>query len=93
MLARLNLLLILVLVASAVSLVSAQHRSRRLHIELERETVREHELETEWKELKIEASTESAHPRVEQLARQKLGMRVPQPGQIVLVEEAGAKTP
>lgn len=87
--ARLNLVLLLVAVGCALSTVSANHRARKLFIELEREQGRMRELEVEWGQLQLEQSTWAGHARVEKLAREKLGMRVPAPAQIVSLEAAG----
>ena len=86
--ARANLILMLVAVACALSVVSANHRARKLFVELEREQNRMRELEVEWGQLQLEQSTWAAHARVEKIARDRLGMKTPAPGQIVSVEAA-----
>ena len=84
---RLNLLLLLIAVASALSVVSSNHRARKLFTELEQEQNRMRDLEVEWGQLQLEQSTWAAHARVEKIARDKLGMRPPQPARIVSVEK------
>jgi len=64
------------------------HRARKLFTELEREQNRMRELEVEWGQLQLEQSTWAAHARVEKIARERLGMKVPAPGQVVTVEAA-----
>lgn len=85
---RLNVILMLIAVACALSAVSANHRARKLFVELEREQNRMRELEVEWGQLQLEQSTWAAHARVEKIARDRLGMKTPAPGQIVSVEAA-----
>lgn len=83
---RLNFVLVLVLVACALSVVSANHRARKLFTELEAAQKRMRDLEVEFGQLQLEQSTVAAHVRVEKLARDRLGMRQPAPGQIVSVD-------
>lgn len=84
--ARLNLILLALAVALALSAVSANHQARKLFAGLEREQSRMRDLEVEWGQLQLEQSTWAAHARVEKIARDKLGMRPPAPGQILSVE-------
>ncbi|ANQ84016.1 cell division protein FtsL [Azoarcus olearius] len=83
---RFDAMLVALVVASALGVVAAQHQSRKLYIELEREMARAHSLDVEWGQLQLEQSTWAAHARVEKLARERLGMRPPVPGQIVVLE-------
>ena len=85
--ARLTGFLIMLIVASSLGVVASQHRARKLYAAVEREQQRTRQLEVEWDQLQLEQSTWAAHARVEKLAREKLSMRVPQPGQIVAIEE------
>ena len=84
--ARLNLILLALVVVFALSAVSANHHARKLFIDLEREQNRMRDLDVEWGQLQLEQSTWAAHARVEKIARDKLGMRPPAPGQILSVE-------
>jgi cell division protein FtsL len=86
---RLNLVLLMIALACALSTVASSHRARKLFVELEREQNRMRELEVEWGQLQLEQSTWAGHARVEKIARDKLGMRPPVPGQIVSLEAAG----
>jgi cell division protein FtsL len=86
--AKLNLLLLLVLVACALGLVTSQHRARQLFSELEREDQRARQLDVEYGQLQLEASTWGLHSRVEKVARERLGMHVPDPRQVVVVKRA-----
>ncbi len=71
---------------SALAAVSTNHRARKLVTEYEREQQRMRALEVEWGQLQLEQSTWATHARIEQIAREKLGMRSPKAGQIVAVE-------
>lgn len=83
---RVNLLLLLIAVLCALGTVSSNHRARKLVTEYEREQNRMRELDVEWGQLQLEQSTWANHARIEQIARDKLGMHVPPPAQIVSLE-------
>jgi len=89
--AKLNLLLLLVLVVCALGLVTSQHKARQLFSELEREQSRARELEIEYGRLQLEASTWGLHARVEKVATGTLGMRVPDPRRVRVVEREAAR--
>lgn len=74
---RINLFLLLVLVVCALLGVTAQHRARKLFQDLESEQERARQLDVEFGQLQLEMSTWATHPRVEQIAREKLRMRQP----------------
>jgi len=81
---RLNLALMVVLVLTALAVVSAQHRARKLFSELEREQERSRQFDIEWGQLQLEQSTWAAHGRVEKIARAKLGMSQPGADRLVV---------
>lgn len=83
---RLEAMLVVLVVVSALSAVAAQHQARQRFIALEREQARMQQLEVEYGQLQLEQSTWAAHSRVEKIARARLGMRPPAPGQSVVVE-------
>jgi cell division protein FtsL len=89
MLARFNLLLIIVLVACALGLVTSQHASRKLYVEFQKEEARTKQLDVEWGQLQLEQSTWAMHGRVEQLAAERLGMRVPPAGRVEIITLTG----
>lgn len=70
-------LLILALLGSAVSVVYARHESRKLFVELQGLEKERDELNVEWGRLQLEQGAWSSHGRVEQIAREKLSMRIP----------------
>lgn len=83
---RLNLILAALIVASALGVVAAQHESRKLVTEIEREQERMRALEVEFGQLQLEQSTWSAHTRIEKIARVRLAMRAPAAGQVLAVD-------
>lgn len=87
--ARLNVLLLLLLVACALGLVTSQHLARKKHSELERESARARELDVEFGQLQLEASTWGLHSRVERIAASSLGMRAPDPRRVRMVPREG----
>jgi len=84
--AKLNLLLLLVLIVCALGLVTSQHESRKLFSQLEREQERARDLDVEFGQLQLEASTWGLHSRVEKIAAARLGMRVPDPRRVRMME-------
>jgi len=85
---RLEAMLVVLVVVSALSAVTSQHQARQRFSALEREQARMQQLDVEWGQLQLEQSTWATHARVEKIARERLGMRPPAPGQIVVVEPA-----
>jgi cell division protein FtsL len=83
---RLDAFILALVVASALGVVAAQHQARKLFSELEREQERARGLEVEWGQLQLEQSTWAAHGRIERMAREALGMRLPMAGQVIVVE-------
>jgi cell division protein FtsL len=88
---RLNALLLAVLIACALALVTSQHQARKLYVELQKEQELAKQLEVEWGQLQLEQSTWAMHARVEKIAAQALGMRVPPPARIQVVPPANAE--
>ena len=84
--AKLNLLLLAVLVACALGLVTSQHKARKLFTDLEREQNRARDLDIEYGQLQLEASTWGLHSRVERIATGTLGMRTADPRRVRVVK-------
>ncbi len=74
---RLNLILLVSLVACGVSVVSAQHRARKVFMDLIQEQEAAAALEVEFDRLRLEQRTWTMHSRIEKVARQDLGMHAP----------------
>lgn len=83
---RADAFLVAVAVASALGVVASQHQARKLYSELEREQARAQGLEVEWGQLQLEQSTWAAHARIEKIARERLGLRPPAPGQTISID-------
>ena len=88
---RFSVLLFATLIACALALVTSQHQSRKLYVELQKEQELAQSLEVEWGQLQLEQSTWATHARVEKLAVRALGMRVPPASRIQVVPPAGAE--
>lgn len=71
---RLNLLLALMLVGCALLLVTAQYRSTRLMITVERAQGQARELDVRERQLKIVITERAQESRVDSIARQQLQM-------------------
>jgi cell division protein FtsL len=82
---RLNLVLLAALTACALALVTSQHQARKLYVELQKEQELAKQLEVEWGQLQLEASTWATHARVERLASRALGMRVPPASRVQVI--------
>ena len=87
--ARLNLILIAVLIGCSLALVTSQHRARKLYVELQKEQDLARQLDVEWGQLQLEQSTWAMHARVEKIAANALGMRVPPAARIQVVPRGG----
>jgi cell division protein FtsL len=87
---RFNTFLLLAAVVCALSVVTTQHKARKLFQALESEQDRAKQLDVEYDQLQIELSTWATSPRIEKIAREKLRMYTPEPGRIVTVHTGGA---
>lgn len=83
--ARLNFILLAALTACALALVTSQHQARKLYVELQKEQELAKQFDVEWGQLQLEQSTWATHARVEKLAVQALGMRVPAASRIQVI--------
>jgi cell division protein FtsL len=91
MITRFNFLLLFALIACALGLVTSQHQARKLYVQLQKEQELAKQLDVEWGQLQLEASTWATHARVEKIAVQSLGMRMPPPSRIQVVPEEPAE--
>lgn len=69
--------------ASAIAVIDAKHESRQLQDELQQLRAVQDQINTEWAQLQLEESAWAGQGRMEQIARDKLGMREPQAYTIV----------
>lgn len=77
--------LVVGLLASSVGSVYTVHESRARFVELEALVNQRDALEAEWSRLLLEESAWSAHARIEQLAGEKYGLRIPDPAQVEVI--------
>lgn len=90
---RLSLMLLAILIACSLALVTSQHKSRKLYVELQKEQDLAKQLEVEWGQLQLEQGTLAMHGRVERIATERLNMSVPPASRIQVVPAAGGQTP
>ena len=63
----------------------AKHQSRKLFIELQSLEAQRDEMNVEWGQLQLEQSTHATHGKVEDAARNRLGMHIPGPQQVKIL--------
>jgi cell division protein FtsL len=83
--ARFNLILLAILVVCALSVVTSQHKARKLYGELQKEQETARKLDIEYGQLQLEQSTWAMHARIEKIASGQLMMRVPPSSRIQVV--------
>ncbi len=71
--------------ASGIWIVQTEHRSRQLFIAVEKLNREQDQLQIDWGRLQIEQSTYATHPRIENLARERLHLTVPRDEQLAVV--------
>jgi cell division protein FtsL len=72
-------------VISAIGVVHTRYRHRQLFIELSQLEKARDELNIEFSRLQLEQATWAESNRVDQVARTRLGMKTPEPADIVVV--------
>ena len=82
---RLNLILFMVLILTALGVITSQHKSRKLYVELQQQQDTAKQYDIEWGQLQLEQSTWAMHSRIEQIANQQLHMQVPDARRIQVV--------
>jgi cell division protein FtsL len=83
---KINLILFGVLILVALGVVTAQHKARKLYIELESQEALASSYQTELGQLQLEQSTWAMHSRLEEYAQQKLRMQVPDVKRIQVIQ-------
>lgn len=86
---RINLILFAVLIVVALGVITAQHKARKLYIELEHQESLASGYQTEFGQLQLEQSTWAMHSRLEEYAQQKLHMQVPDMKRIQVIQLEG----
>ena len=70
---------------SALALVAVRHESRKLFVELQVLHSQREVLHEEWSRLQLELATWGTHSRVEEIARNEIGMILPSADNLVVV--------
>ena len=78
--------LILANVASAIGVVYARHEHRQLFVVLKRLQRERDELNIDFGRLQLEQATWAETGRIEQVAREQLGMKFPEGADVVVVK-------
>jgi len=89
--AKVNLLLVLAVVVCALSVVTSQHKARKLFVELQKEKEQAQQMEVEWGQLQLEQATWAMAARVEKIASAKLQMQLPGSSQVRFVRDSQMK--
>lgn len=79
--------LFLVVIASALGVVYSKHHSRGLFMALQAEVDKRDQLNVEWGQLQLEQSTWATHGRIEEVARGRLQMTLPDARSTVILLE------
>lgn len=87
---RISLVLLALLTLSALSMVTSQHEARKLFVELGEEQERARQLDVEYGQLQLEASTWAMHARVERIAGASLRMRRPEAGRVQVIDSGAS---
>jgi cell division protein FtsL len=80
--------LLLAVLITALGVVYTQFTSRQMFMEMQSLREQQDELFTQFGQLQLEQSTWSTHGRIEEVARDKLMMRIPRIGDVKMVYSA-----
>jgi cell division protein FtsL len=80
------LLLLAATIATAIAVVQSKHQHRLAFVELSRLEAERDELNIDFGRLQLEQATWAETSRIEQIARQRLGMGFPSPDRTVVVK-------
>jgi cell division protein FtsL len=79
-------ILFVAVMATAIGLVYSKHKTRQLFVELQQLNKEVVSLNTEWGRLQLEQSAWSDHGRIEQVARERLDMVIPEAEQVAFIK-------
>jgi len=89
---KLNIVLLVIAIGCALGTVTSQHHARKLFVNLEKEHERSKQLDIEYGQLQLEASTWGMQARVEKIAITQLNMRALTPNRVqVLTADTSEK--
>jgi cell division protein FtsL len=77
-------------VVSALAVVRVKHENRLLTTDLDRLRVERDQLDMEWAQLQLEEAALAQHGRIDQIARNQLGMSEPRSYEVVETHESPA---
>ena len=83
--ARLNIVLLAIVIVCGLSVVTSQHKARKLYVELQRQQEIARQLEVEWGQLQLEQSTWAMQARIEKVAGSRLMMHVPAASRVQVI--------
>ncbi|NZA28379.1 cell division protein FtsL [Luteimonas sp. SJ-92] len=78
-------ILLLASVITAIGVVHARHQHRQLFVQLTRLEAARDELNIDFGRLQLEQATWAESNRIDQVARQRLGMKFPETADIVVI--------
>jgi cell division protein FtsL len=78
--------LMVAVVASGIAVVHAKYQSRQLFVAMQELRRERDNVAMQWGRLQLELGTVGNHALIEKLARQQLGMRMPRPADVVVLE-------
>jgi cell division protein FtsL len=83
--------LVVAVLVSALGVVHAKYQSRGLFVQLQ-ELIRERDrIDEHWGRLQLELGAVGTHVRVENLARERLNMRLPRAEEVIVLRRGGAE--
>lgn len=82
---KLNLVMLVLVILSALGVVYAKHESRKLFVELQNMKKEQDRMDVEWGRLQLEQSAWATHGRVENIARKRLDMVIPETKSVVVI--------
>ena len=74
------------LLALSINYVYSRHQTRKVFAELQALEQQQQDLNTEWGRLQLEKSTLVGNNRIESVAKEQLGMRLPSSEQIIVIK-------
>lgn len=80
-------ILLLLVMVSAIGVVYSVHLSRKTVAALSVLDKQQHAIDVEWGRLLIEQSAWGGYGRVEKIAAERLGMKMPEPNRIVMLKK------
>ncbi|MEK7992141.1 MAG: cell division protein FtsL [Thiotrichaceae bacterium] len=87
MLLKLSIFLLLLLIfLSALGLIYTRHQNHLTFMQIQTLSQQHDELNEQWRQLRLEHSTLTQQPRIEQLTKQKLNMHIPQAHETMIIQ-------